>query len=70
MKGDIEIYLEQSFKIVGIVILVYSIQLQQSGKWYFFPLTILAFIFYVIFPSEKIVEKMLISDKARKEKRK
>lgn len=62
MKGDFKIYLEQSFKMMGILILIYSIQLQQEQNLWFLPLMIIAFIFYVIFASEKIVERMLIQD--------
>ena len=64
VKGiDIKIYLEQSFKMVGIVLLVYSMKLQQQMNWWFLPLLMVAFIFYVIFPSKKIVDKIIEENK-------
>ncbi len=58
-KSFKKIYFEQGFKLLGIIFLIYSMELYRQLKPSFILLVIFAFIFYVIFPSEKIVDMML-----------
>lgn len=48
-RGD---YIRYGFQLMGILFLMYSKDLISKGHWFYFITSTLAFLFFVIIPSE------------------